>query len=62
MFVRNDLYARMVRVYAPKEENTGAEVIQMQIDTVPPTNIFGVYLETEKLAGDKEYAHNNLQK
>ena len=55
MYVRNDLYARMVRVYAQKEEDTGAEVIQLQMDTVPPTNIFGVYLETGKLAEDKEY-------
>ena len=62
MYVRNDLYARMVRVYAQKEEDTGAEVIQLQMDTVPPTNIFGVYLETGKLAGDKEYAHINLKK
>ena len=32
MYIRNDLYARMVRVYAPKEEKTGAEGIQMQMD------------------------------
>ena len=51
MYVRNDLYAMMVRVYAPKEENTIAEVIKLQKDTVPPTNIFGVYLETGELAG-----------
>ena len=62
MYVRNDLYARMVRVYAPREEDTGAEVIQLQMDTVPPTNIFGVHLETGKLAEDTEYAHNNLKK
>ena len=62
MYVRNDLMARMVRVYAQKEEDTGAEVIQLQMDTIPPTNIFGVYLETGKLAEDKEYAHNKLKK
>ena len=62
MYIRNDLYARTVRAYAPKEEKSGAEVIQMEMDTVAPTNIFGVYLETGKLPGDKKYAHNNLQK
>ena len=61
MYIRNDLYARMVREYAPKEEKTGAEEIQMQMDTLPPTNIFGVYLETGNLAGEKEYVHNNTK-
>ena len=32
------------------------------MDTVPPTQIFGVYLETGKPAEAKEYAHNKLQK
>ena len=62
MYIRNDLYARTLRVYAPNEEKTGAEVIQMQIDTVPPTQIFGVYQETGIPAEAKEYAHNKLQK
>ena len=35
----------------------GAEIIQLQMDTIPPTNIFGVYLETKKSAEEKEYAH-----
>mgnify|MGYP001365971021 CR=1 FL=1 len=48
IWVRNDLMERMVRVYAQKEEETGAEVIQLQMDTVPPTNIFGVYLAEDK--------------
>ena len=61
IWVRNDLMDRMVRVYAQKEEETGAEIIQLQMDTIPPTNIFGVYLETGKSAEEKEYAHNKLQ-
>ena len=32
------------------------------MDTVPPTQIFGVYQETGKLADAKEYAHKTLQK
>ena len=63
MYIRNDIFARTLRVYEPKEENTVAELIQIQIlDTVPLTQIFGVYLETNKTAEAKEYAHNKLQK
>ena len=62
MYIRNDIYPRCLRVYEPKEEDTGAEIIQIQIDTVPPTQIIGVYLETNKPAEAKEYAHNKLQK
>lgn len=36
IWVRSDL---MVRVYAPKEEDSGSEVIQLQMNTIPPTNI-----------------------
>ena len=61
IWVRSDLMDRMVRVYAPKEEDSGSEVIQLQMDTIPPTNIFGVYLETGKPDEEKEYAHQKLQ-
>ena len=62
MYIRNDIYPRSLRVYEPKEEDTGAEIIQIQIDTVPPTHIIGVYLETNKPVEAKEYAHKKLQK
>ena len=61
IWVRSDLMDRMVKVYAPKEEDSGSEVIQLQMDTIPPTNIFGVYLETGKPDKEKEYAHQNLK-
>ena len=53
IWVRNDLMDRMVRVYAQKEEETGAEIIQLQMETIPPKNIFGVYLETRKPVEEK---------
>ena len=62
MYIWNDLYARTVRVYAKKEEQTGSEKIQMQMETVPPTQILGVYQETGKLADSKEHAHKILHK
>ena len=62
MYIRNDLYARTVRVHEPNKEKTGAEVIQMKMDTVLPKQIFGLYQETGKPAEAKEYGHNKLQK
>ena len=32
------------------------------MDTIPPTNIFGVYQETGKPADEAEYAHTSLRK
>ena len=52
----------MDRVYAPKEEATGSEIIQLQMDTIPPTIIFGVYQETGKPADEAESAHTSLRK
>ena len=64
MYIRNDIYPRCLRIFDPKkeEEETGAEIMQIQIDTIPPTSIFGVYLETSKPVEAKEHAHKMLQK
>ena len=62
IWVRADYMDRMVRVYAPKEEDTGSESIQLEMDTIPPTNIFGVYQETGKPDDEQEYAHQCLKK
>ena len=35
IWVRADYMDRMVRVYAPKEEDTGSEIMQLQMDTMP---------------------------
>ena len=34
IWVRSNLMDRMVRVYAPKKKDTGAEIIQLQMDTI----------------------------
>ena len=64
MYIRNDIYPRCLRIFDPKkeEEETGAEIMQIQIDTIPATSIFGVYLETSKPVEAKEHAHKMLQK
>ena len=50
----------MVRVYAPKEKDTGSEILQLQMDTIPPTNIFRFYLGTGK--PDEEKKSDRMQK
>ena len=62
IWVRADYMDRMVRVYAPDEDKIGSEVIQLQMDTLPPTNIFGVYQETGKPTEEVENAHASLRK
>ena len=64
MYIRNDIYPRCLRIFDPKkeEEETGAEIMQIQIDTVPPASIFGVYLETGKPVEAKEHAYKMLKK
>ena len=46
MWVKDYYHDRMVRVYDPEDKNIGSEIIHMLLDTLPPTNIMGVYQET----------------
>ena len=64
MYVRNDIYPRILRIYDSDkdEETSGAEIIQIQLDTVPATSIYGIYLETNKKVEEKEHAHRMLKK
>ena len=64
MYVRNDIYPRCLRIFDQDkdEELSGAEIIQIQLDTIPATSIFGLYMETGKLKDEKEHAHKMLQK
>ena len=63
MYVKKYLYNKSVRVYdkESKEEKTGAEIIQLLINSVPKTSIYGVYLETGKSNEEKEHAHKRHQ-
>ena len=64
MYVRNDIYPRCLRIFDQNkdEELSGAEIIQIQLDTIPATSIYGLYMETGKLKDEKEHAHKMLQK
>ena len=53
---------RMVRVYDPDDDKIGSEVIQLQMDTLPPTNIFGVYQETGKSMEEVEITNRVLRR
>ena len=48
IWVRECYLNRMVRVYDPEDDDNGSEVIHLLMDTIPPTNILGVYQETGK--------------
>ena len=50
----------MVRVYDPEDKDIGREVIHLLMDTLPPTNIIGVYQETGKGKDEIENAHRIL--
>ena len=41
IWVRADLMDRMVRVYAQNKEDTGSEIIQLQMDTIPRQTFSG---------------------
>ena len=64
IYVRNDIFPRILRIYDSDkdEETSGAEIIQIQLDTVPATSIYGIYLETGKKVEEKEHAHRMLKK
>ena len=51
----------MVRVYDPEDSDIGSEVIHLLMDTLPPTNIIGVYQETGKGKEEIENAHRVLR-
>ena len=64
MYVKNYIYSRIIRIYDKdeEEEKSGSEIIQIQIDTVPKTSIYGLYLETGKSVEEKEHAHTMLKR
>ena len=62
IWVRECYLNRMVRVYDPEDKDNGSEVIHLLMDTIPPTNILGVYQETGKGIEEVENAHRILRK
>ena len=45
IWVREYYHNRMVRVDDPGDKNIGSKIIHLFMDTLPPTNILGVYQE-----------------
>ena len=62
IWVRECYLNRMVRVYDPKDDDNGSEVIHLLMDTIPPTNILRVYRETGKPIEEVDNAHRILRK
>ena len=48
-------------MYDPEDKDNGSEVIHLLMDTLPPTNIMGVYQETGKGIEEVENAHRILR-
>ena len=61
MWVKDYYHERMVRVYAPEEKNIRSEIIHVLLDTLPPTNIMGVYQETGITSEQNEDAQSVLR-
>ena len=62
IWVRESYLDRMIRVYDPEDDNNGSKVIHLLMDTIPPTNIIGVYQETGKPIEEVENGHRVLKK
>ena len=60
MWVKDCYHERMVRVYDPEDKNIGREIIHLLLDTLTPTNIMGIYQETDKSPEQIENAHRVL--
>ena len=61
MWVKEYYHDRMVRVDDPEDKHIGSEIIHLLLDTLPPTNILGVYQETGITAKQAEEAHRVLR-
>ena len=50
IYVRDDIYQRTMRIFDQNkdEELKGAEIIQLQVDTIPVTSIYGLTWRQEK--------------
>ena len=46
IWVKEYYHERMVRTEDPEDKSIGSEIIQLLLDTLPPTNILGVYQVT----------------
>ena len=46
MYIKDYYIDRMVRITDPEDKQIGSEIIHLLLDTLPSTNILGVYQET----------------
>ena len=44
--MKNEYHDKMVRITDPDDKKIGSEIIHILINTIPPTNIIGLYQET----------------
>ena len=61
MYVKNEYYDKMVRIKDPDDKKIVSEIIHILINTLPPTNIIGVYQETGITNYEADEAHKVLE-
>ena len=61
IWVKEYYHKRIVRINDPAYKNIGSEIIHLLLDTLPPTNIMGVYQETEITNDEANKAHRVLK-
>ena len=61
MYVKDKYYDKMVRITEPEDKKIGSEIIHILLNTLPPTNIIGVYQETNFTIEEAHKAHKMLK-
>ena len=59
MYVKDEYYDKTVRITEPEDKKIESEIILILRNTLPPTNIIGVYQETGITNEEADEAHEN---
>ena len=46
MYIKDCYHDKMVKITDPEDNKFGSEIMHILLDTLPPTNMIGVYQET----------------
>ena len=61
MYIKDYYHDKMVRITYPEDKTIGSEIMHILLDTLPPTNIIGVYQETGITNEEADEAHRVLK-
>ena len=60
MYIKDYYHDKMVSITDPEDKKIGSEIMHILLDTLPPTNIIGVYQETGITNEEADEAHRVL--